>query len=307
MMLFIAENWRMEIMRGNEERFAFSCIWEITKDAEIIDTKYCKSIILSRRAMTYEEAQIKIDDPTQQDSLANALVLASPEIRFHVDSETSDPIDVVAKKILETNSMVEEFMLLANVSVATKILEDFPECAMLRRHPTPPISNFEPLIKAGRKLVCLAVDRINIIVHRLLAVSIGADVTYPDLLDKRKSQAVSHNLNYRNRMAQYAGRASVALHTHLFFREKVQDEQGYVLFVRKNALQILIPKYGLEGTLYVNPRKGEKFSVQFTYNHEIPGFSVPSLESKRKENDEEMITEGTSKKTKSSKKLKTKE
>ena len=57
----------------------------------------------------------------------------------------------------------------------------------------------------------------DIIVHRLLAVSIGADVTYPDLLDKRKTQAVSHNLNYRNRMAQYAGRASVALHTHVSY------------------------------------------------------------------------------------------
>ena len=70
-----------------------------------------------------------------------------------MDSETQDPVEVVAKQIRETNSMVEEFMLLANVSVATKILEDFPECAMLRRHPVPPISNFDPLIKAGRKLV----------------------------------------------------------------------------------------------------------------------------------------------------------
>jgi exosome complex exonuclease DIS3/RRP44 len=82
------------------------------------------------------------------------LVLASPEIRFQVDSETHDPIEVEAKKLRETNSMVEEFMLLANISVATKILQDFPECAMLRRHPKPPVSNFEPLVKAGRNLVC---------------------------------------------------------------------------------------------------------------------------------------------------------
>lgn len=81
-------------------------------------------------------------------------MLASPEIRFQVDSETQDPIEVEAKKLRETNSMVEEFMLLANISVAIKILEDFPECAMLRRHPKPPVSNFEPLIKAGRNLVC---------------------------------------------------------------------------------------------------------------------------------------------------------
>jgi len=60
-------------LRGNEERFAFSCIWEMTKQAEIISTRFCKSIIRSRQAMTYEEAQIKIDDLTQHDCLAKSL------------------------------------------------------------------------------------------------------------------------------------------------------------------------------------------------------------------------------------------
>lgn len=55
----------------------------------------------------------------------------------------------------------------------------------------------------------------DIIVHRLLAVSINADSTYSELLDKRKTQELCNNLNYRNRMAQNAGRASVALHTHV--------------------------------------------------------------------------------------------
>lgn len=343
-------------LRGGEERFAFSCVWEMTHQAEIVDTRFHKSIIKSRAALTYEQAQLRIDDSSQNDtvtvSLRNlnslakilkrkridngALVLASPEIRFQVDSETHDPIDVEAKKLRETNSMVEEFMLLANISVAEKILEEFPECAMLRRHPEPPVSNFEPLVKAGYKLgfdivtssgkeLAKSLDEAvlpdnpyfntmlrilatrcmmqavyftsgmlqpdeffhyglacpiythftspirryaDIIVHRLLAVCIGADCTYSDLLDKRKSHALCHNLNYRNRMAQYAGRASVALHTHLFFRGRVQDEEGYVLFVRKNALQILIPKYGLEGTLYVAPKKGEESKANFVYNDE---------------------------------------
>jgi hypothetical protein len=55
----------------------------------------------------------------------------------------------------------------------------------------------------------------------------------------------------------------------LFFRGKVQDEQGYVLYVRKNALQILIPKYGLEGTLYVSPKKGQKLNATFVYSEEV--------------------------------------
>ena len=68
-----------------------------------------------------------------------------------MDSETADPVDVQLKQVFETNSMVEEFMLAANISVAEKIFEEFPECAMLRRHPSPPASNFDPLVKAGKR------------------------------------------------------------------------------------------------------------------------------------------------------------
>ncbi|CAF5147985.1 unnamed protein product, partial [Rotaria socialis] len=39
-------------------------------------------------------------------------------------------------------------------------------------------------------------------------------------------------------MAQYAARASVDLHTQLFFKNMNTDEDGYVFAVRKNALQI---------------------------------------------------------------------
>ena len=49
--------------------------------------------------------------------------------------------------------MVEEFMLLANCSVAEKILHEFPDNALLRRHPSPPNANFDPLIKAAASKV----------------------------------------------------------------------------------------------------------------------------------------------------------
>lgn len=64
---------------------------------------------------------------------AGALNLASPEVKIHLDSsESSDPIDVEQKEQRETNSLVEEFMLLANISVAGKIQETFPQTAVLR-------------------------------------------------------------------------------------------------------------------------------------------------------------------------------
>ena len=67
-------------------------------------------------------------------------------------------------------------------------------------------------------------------------------------------------------MAQYASRASVNLYTHIYFKDKKRDETGYVLFIRQNALQILIPKYGLEGTLFL--RSGQ--NVEWVYDEEEP-------------------------------------
>jgi len=55
--------------------------------------------------------------------------------------------------ISETNSMVEEFMLLANIYTAEKTHTEFPHCAVLRRHPRPPEANFHPLIKVAQNKV----------------------------------------------------------------------------------------------------------------------------------------------------------
>lgn len=147
------------------DRFAFSVLWELDENADIVDVKFTKSVIRSREAFSYEQAQIRIDDANQQDELtlgmrallalsiklkqkrldAGALNLASPEVKVHMDSETSDPGEVEIKKLLATNSLVEEFMLLANISVARKIYDSFPQTAMLRRHAAPPSTNFEQL------------------------------------------------------------------------------------------------------------------------------------------------------------------
>lgn len=159
------------------ERYAFSVLWEITPDADIVSSNFTKSVIRSREAFSYEQAQIRIDDKSQQDDLikgmrtllmlskklrqkrmdAGALNLASPEVKVQTESETSDPVDVQTKQLLDTNSLVEEFMLLANISVAGKIYEAFPQTALLRRHAAPPKTNFEELgnqlkVKRGMEL-----------------------------------------------------------------------------------------------------------------------------------------------------------
>ena len=341
-------------LRGGEERFAFSCIWEMTPKAKVVNKSFAKSIIKSRAALTYAEAQLKIDDPKQNDEVTlslrglnrlakilkekrlskGALNLASPEVRFEVDSETHDPTGLETKELRETNSLVEEFMLLANITVAIKIYDSFPNCAMLRRHPSPSITNFDNLIKcAGAKGVTLNVAsakelatslnlaeipnqpyfntliRIlttrymmqavyfssgtipeaefhhyglatpiythftspirryaDLIVHRLLAVAISADRTYPNLLDKHNTQRICNNLNHRHLMAQRASRASVKLHTHLFFKDKVVEEDAYILFVKRNALQVLVPRYGLESMLFLDNKEEANSTIKLEYD-----------------------------------------
>ena len=60
-------------LRPDVERFAFSVIWQVTADAEIQKTTFSKSVIRSRRAFTYAEAQCCIDDPIQESALAVSL------------------------------------------------------------------------------------------------------------------------------------------------------------------------------------------------------------------------------------------
>ncbi|XP_030817141.1 exosome complex exonuclease RRP44 [Camarhynchus parvulus] len=346
-------------LRSNVDRLAFSCIWEMNHKAEILKTRFTKSVINSKASLTYAEAQMRIDSATMNDDITTslrglnklakilkkkridkgALTLASPEVRFHMDSETHDPIDLQTKELKETNSMVEEFMLLANISVAQKIYDEFPEFALLRKHPAPPPSNYDILVKAAKfknleiktdsaKALAESLDKAesptfpylntllrilttrcmmqavyfcsgmdndfhhyglaspiythftspirryaDIIVHRLLAVAIGADSTYPELTDKHKLAEMCKNLNYRHKMAQYAQRASVAFHTQLFFKTKgVVNEDAYILFVRKNAVVVLIPKYGLEGTVFFEEK--DKPTPKLEYNSEVPSLTV---------------------------------
>ncbi|TNJ26585.1 Mitotic control protein dis3 [Giardia muris] len=81
-----------------------------------------------------------------------ALILESPGVDFQLDPETKMPIRLQEHKHLSTMSMVEEFMLLANHSAATRILEAYPSFAILRRHPKPTDAMFSTLRVQVRKM-----------------------------------------------------------------------------------------------------------------------------------------------------------
>jgi exosome complex exonuclease DIS3/RRP44 len=91
----------------------------------------------------------------------------------------------------------------------------------------------------------------DVVVHRLLQACIESDLVYgQELIDTIKMKDLCDNLNFRNRMAQQAGRSSVELFTSLYFRNKVEVEEGRVLRVLKNGIIVLVPKYGIESIVY---------------------------------------------------------
>ncbi|XP_061359915.1 exosome complex exonuclease RRP44 homolog A-like isoform X2 [Gastrolobium bilobum] len=152
-------------LRSDVERLAFSVIWEMTPEADIRCSRFTKSVIKSSAALSYDEAQVRMDDSRLMDPLTTdlrnmnslakkmrqrriergALTLASAEVKFQIDTETHDPLDIGMYQFREANQMVEEFMIAANVSVAQQIVKSFPLCSLLRRHPAPTKEMLEPL------------------------------------------------------------------------------------------------------------------------------------------------------------------
>jgi len=125
-------------LRPNEDRLAFSAIFELTPDAKIKDAWYGQTIIHSDKRFSYEEAQAVLDEEKgpylnelqtlmglgrklrQKRYASGAIAFEQPEVRFELD-ERGSPIRVYAKTRTETMMMVEDFMLLANKEVATHI------------------------------------------------------------------------------------------------------------------------------------------------------------------------------------------
>nr|WP_320057055.1 ribonuclease R [uncultured Bacteroides sp.] len=125
-------------LRPNEEKLAYSVIFDITEKGEVKDSRIVHTIIESDRRFTYEEAQQIIetkqgdfnDEVLMMDTIAKALRqkrfsagainFDRYEVKFEID-EKGKPLSVYFKESKDSNKLVEEFMLLANRTVAEKI------------------------------------------------------------------------------------------------------------------------------------------------------------------------------------------
>uniref|UniRef100_A0A674C9M8 DIS3 like 3'-5' exoribonuclease 2 n=1 Tax=Salmo trutta TaxID=8032 RepID=A0A674C9M8_SALTR len=154
------------------DRLTFSVIWKITPEGKILSEWFGRSVIRSCVKLSYDHAQSMIEAPDklfQADELppcaaehpvdeihqavlnlhsiakrlraqrfqGGALRLDQLKLSFTLDRETSMPQGCYVYQYRDSNKLVEEFMLLANMATAHQIYRSFPNKALLRRHPPP--------------------------------------------------------------------------------------------------------------------------------------------------------------------------
>lgn len=167
-----------------EDKLAFSVFWEITPNAKVLKTRFAKTIINSCTQLAYEHAQIMLNRPNEnlnpdefpkiyQEYTPNylsrivnqlqtiavqlrarrmengCLKINQPKLCFNLDPNTGEPIEFATYELRTANQMIEDFMLLANSSVAEFTHSKFADRSILRNHFAPP----EPQIKNLAKLL----------------------------------------------------------------------------------------------------------------------------------------------------------
>lgn len=125
-------------LRPDEDKLTFSCVFEMTHEAKVLNSKIARTVTRSNRRFTYEEAQEVIEtgkgdyaeEILQLDRMAKimrkqrfengSVEFDRPEVKFDID-ENGKPLGVFFKESKDSNKLIEEFMLLANKTVAMAI------------------------------------------------------------------------------------------------------------------------------------------------------------------------------------------
>ena len=163
---------RLCSLRPNEEKLCFSAVFEITPRAAIRKKWFGRTVIKSNFRLTYEQAQDIIEGITENPDAelqtaitvlnklagilkgkrrkAGAIDFSRPEMKVLCD-ETGRPIDVYQKISKEANWLIEEFMLLANRSVA-EFVAATGKTFVYRVHDVPNPEKLESLRRFAKSL-----------------------------------------------------------------------------------------------------------------------------------------------------------
>jgi len=128
-------------LKPDEDKLCMSVIFNLSHDARVLKQKVCRTVIRSDYRLTYHQAHDIINTPVPADGSSllpqalktlnflavvmrrrrmenGALDIEQEEMRFRLD-EHGHPYDIYFEEATEANHLIEEFMLLANRTIAT--------------------------------------------------------------------------------------------------------------------------------------------------------------------------------------------
>jgi ribonuclease R len=159
-------------LRPNEDKYTFSVIFKINNKGKVKDYWLGKTFIHSDHRFNYDEVQEIIETNTGKyveeiqylNSLAKhyrkerfkngAINFSSTEVKFQLD-ESGKPIGIIIKESKEAHQLIEEFMLLANRTVAAHVakikIDKKPIPFPYRIHDTPDEEKLKPFVAFAKK------------------------------------------------------------------------------------------------------------------------------------------------------------
>ena len=159
-------------LRPNEDKFTFSAIFQMNEDAEVKQYWLGRTVIHSDKRYAYEDVQTIIDTKDGENvedilllhNLAQkfrqsrfkkgAINFSSQEVRFTLD-ENAKPIGITVKESKPAHQLIEEFMLLANKTVAENIskiqINKQPLPFPYRIHDQPDPEKLAPFVQYAKK------------------------------------------------------------------------------------------------------------------------------------------------------------
>ena len=172
-------------LKPNVDRFAFSIIFKLNSSGTVLDFKICETIIHSNHRFTYKEAQETID--TKSGPFFEELIVLnriykklrkkrfntgsinfeSSEIKF-VLNKRKEPINTFKKPILDSNHLIEEFMLLANKTIAEFISLKGLEF-IYRIHDSPDMEKINAISKIIKPLTLKNTGSLSLGLNNLLS------------------------------------------------------------------------------------------------------------------------------------------
>jgi len=159
-------------LRPHEDKLTYSCVFKMTSKGEIKDVWIGRTVIHSNHRFTYEDVQKIIETHTglydKEVLLLNELAkgmrkkrmkegainFSSQEVRFKLD-DMGRPIGIVIKESKESHQLIEEFMLLANRTIAEKVakvkISNKPLPFPYRIHDQPDEDRLIPFVEFAKK------------------------------------------------------------------------------------------------------------------------------------------------------------